>query len=179
VNATPGRGARVPLYILGSSLFGARLAAALGLPYAFASHFAPHALEEAVAIYRRDFRPSAELQAPHVIAGITVVAADTAQDAEDQLRAVQRSRVRSLLARGQPLTDEEADLLLQSPAGQQIKQMLTYAAVGTRDEVHVAIAAFARHARAEELMTVHPSPSIDARLRSLELLAGNAERACA
>jgi luciferase family oxidoreductase group 1 len=179
VNAMPGRGARVPLYILGSSLFGARLAAALGLPYAFASHFAPQALEEAVAIYRRDFRPSAELQAPYVIAGLTVIAADSARHAEEQFRAVQRSRVRSLLARGQPLTDEEADLLLHSPAGEHVTQMLKYAAVGTRDVVHAAVAAFARHARADELITVHPAPSLDARLRSLELLAESAERACA
>ncbi len=179
VNAMPGRGARVPLYILGSSVFGARLAAVLGLPYAFASHFAPQALEEAVAIYRRDFRPSAELQAPYVIAGLTVIAADSSRHAEEQLRAVQRSRVRSLLARGQPLTDEETDLLLHSPAGEHVKQMLKYAAVGTRDVVHAAVAAFARHAYADELMTVHPAPSLDARLRSLELLAENAERACA
>src|SRR6202044_2150396 len=104
--AIPGKGSDVPLYILGSSLFGARLAAALGLPYAFASHFAPHALEEAVAIYRRDFRPSAQLQTPHVIAGLTVIAADTMRDAEEQLVAVQRSRARLLLAPGRPLTDE-------------------------------------------------------------------------
>ena len=117
VNATPGRGAKVPLYILGSSLFGARLAAALGLPYAFASHFAPQALEEAVAIYRRDFRPSAQLEAPHVIAGLTVIAADTARYAEEQFVAVRRARARFLLAQGQPLTDAEADALLESPAG--------------------------------------------------------------
>ena len=92
---------------------------------------------------------------------------------------MQRSRVRSLLARGQPLTDEEADLLLHSPAGEHVKQMLKYAAVGTRDVVHAAVAAFAHHACADELITVHPAPSLDARLRSLELLAENAERACA
>lgn len=171
VNATPGRGARVPLYILGSSLFGAKLAAALGLPFAFASHFAPHALEAAVALYRREFRPSAQLEAPHVIAGLTVIAADTTRHAEEQLLAVQRARVRLLLARGQPLTDEEADALRESPAGQQLKQMLTYAAVGTRDEVHAYVASFVRHAHADELMVVHPSPALDARLRSVQLLA--------
>ena len=179
VNATPGRGAKVPLYILGSSIFGARLAAILGLPYAFASHFAPHALEEAVAIYRRDFRPSAQLQTPHVIAGLTVIAADTARDAEEQLRAVQRARVRLLLAQGRPLTDEEADALLQSPGGQQVKQMLTYAAVGTREDVHAYVAKFVVHARADELMVLHPSPTLDARLRSVEMLADPGERACA
>ena len=177
MNATPGRGAKVPLYILGSSLFGAQLAAALGLPYAFASHFAPHDLVEAVAVYRRAFRPSAQLQAPHVIAGLTVIAAETTRDAQEQLRAVERARARLLLAKGQPLTDEEADALLQSPAGQQLRQMLTYAAVGTRDEVHAYVADFARHAGADELMVLHPSPALDARLRSIEILADAAERA--
>ena len=82
VEATPGKGTNVPLYILGSSLFGARLAAQLGLPYAFASHFAPNALQDAVALYRREFRPSAQLDAPHVIAGVNVIAADSAAEAQ-------------------------------------------------------------------------------------------------
>ena len=172
VNATPGRGANVPLYILGSSLFGARLAAALGLPYAFASHFAPHALTQAVAVYRRDFRPSLQLAAPHVIAGLTVIAADTTGGARDQLRAVQRARVSLLLGKGRAFTDEEADLILESPAGQQLKEMMTYAAVGTRDEVHAYVADFVDHACADELMVVHASQTLDARLRSIELLSG-------
>ncbi len=172
VHATPGKGSRVPLYILGSSLFGARLAAALGLPFAFASHFAPHALEEAVSIYRRDFRPSAQLRAPHVIAGLAVLAADTQREAQDQRVAVERSRVRLLLARGQPITDEEADALLESPAGQGIKQMLTYAAIGTSEPVHAYVAEFVRHADADELMVVHAAPTVEARLRSLEILSG-------
>jgi luciferase family oxidoreductase group 1 len=181
VNATPGRGSKVPLYILGSSLFGAKLAAARGLPYAFASHFAPHALLDAVAIYRREFRPSAQLKAPHVIAGLTVIAADTLRDAEAQQVAVERSRVRLLLAQGRPLSDEDADLLRETPAGQQLKQMLTYAAVGTRDEVRAYAAEFAEHAQADELMVIHPTPTLDARLHSVELLADTqgTARACA
>ncbi len=171
VNATPGRGANVPLYILGSSLFGARLAARLGLPYAFASHFAPHALLEAVAIYRREFRPSAQLAAPHVIAGLTVIAADTRGRAEEQLRAVQRARVRLLLGKGQPFTDDEADQLLESPAGEQLKQMMTYAAIGTPDDVHAYVAEFVAHARADELMVIHPAPTLEARLRSMAILS--------
>ena len=95
VKATPGAGTNVPLYILGSSLFGAQLAAALGLPYAFASHFAPEALEAAVAAYRRDFQPSAQLDAPHVIAGVNVIAADTAAEAQDQFQLVRRARWRA------------------------------------------------------------------------------------
>ncbi len=75
IEATPGKGTNVPLYILGSSLFGAQLAAALGLPYAFASHFAPAALDDAIAIYRREFRPSAQLAEPYVIAAVNVIAA--------------------------------------------------------------------------------------------------------
>ncbi|HEX3343527.1 MAG TPA: LLM class flavin-dependent oxidoreductase [Polyangiaceae bacterium] len=174
VHATPGRGAKVPLYILGSSLFGARLAAVLGLPYAFASHFAPQALEEALALYRRDFRSSAQLAAPYAIAGITVIASDSAGDAEAQLAAVQRVRARSLLAQGRPMSDAEADVLLASPGGAQLKQMMTYAAVGTPDAVGAYVAEFAALTRADELMTVHPSPALDARLRSVELLAGPA-----
>src|SRR5438105_651382 len=123
VEATPGKGTRVPLYILGSSLFGAQLAAQLGLPYAFASHFAPDALEEAVDVYRRDFRPSAQLDAPYVIAGLNVLAADTRAEAEAQLAVVQRARVRALLGRGQRWTDEEADAVLESPAGRHVKGM--------------------------------------------------------
>ena len=172
VNATPGRGAKVPLYILGSSLFGARLAATLGLPYAFASHFAPQALEEALAIYRRDFRPSAQLASPHAIVGLTVIASDTTADAEAQLAAVLRVRARSLLAQGRPMSDAEADLLLASPGGQQLEQMMTYAAVGTPDEVKAYAQQFVTLTHADELMIVHPSPTLEARLRSVELLAG-------
>jgi luciferase family oxidoreductase group 1 len=171
VNATPGRGANVPLYILGSSLFGAKLAAGLGLPYAFASHFAPHALTEAVAVYRRDFRPSAQLAAPYVIAGLTVIAAETTRAAKDQLRAVQRTRTSLLLGQGRTFTDEEADAILDSPAGQQLRDMMTYAAVGTREEVQAYLAGFVEHARADEVMTVHPCPTLEGRLRSIELLS--------
>ena len=96
MDATPGKGTHVPLYILGSSLFGAALAARLGLPYAFASHFAPDALEEAVARYRRDFRPSKQLDVPYVIAGVNVIAADTTADAAAHFASMQRARVKAL-----------------------------------------------------------------------------------
>jgi luciferase family oxidoreductase group 1 len=171
VNATPGRGTNVPLYILGSSLFGATLAAALGLPYAFASHFAPAALREAVAAYREQFQPSAQLDAPYVIAGVNVIAADTAADADEQLRAVLRARVSAMLGRGQVFSDEEAEAILATPAGQQVAQMLTYAAVGTPDTVREYVDSFATHADADELIVAFQSPSIADRLRSVELLA--------
>src|SRR5471032_2807549 len=86
VDAVPGKGSNVPLYILGSSMFGAKLAAAFGLPYAFASHFAPAALEDAITAYRQEFRPSQQLASPYVIAGANVVAADTTAAAQEQLQ---------------------------------------------------------------------------------------------
>ena len=124
VDATPGKGTNVPLYILGSSIFGATLAASLGLPYAFASHFAPDLLQQAVAAYRRDFHPSAQLDQPYVIAGVNVVAADTSAEAQEQFLAARRSRVSLLFGRGRTLTDEEADTILASAAGEHIQQMV-------------------------------------------------------
>lgn len=171
VEATPGKGTEVPLYILGSSLFGAQLAAVLGLPYAFASHFAPAALEQAVALYRREFRTSAQLEEPYVMAGVNVFAAETTAQAEAQLTAAVRSRVASMLGRGRQLSEVDIDALVASPAGRQVGQMLHYAAVGTPFEVTDYLEAFAAHAAADELVIVHQSPSNAARLRSVELLA--------
>jgi luciferase family oxidoreductase group 1 len=177
VNATPGNGANVPLYILGSSMFGAAVAAALGLPYAFASHFAPAELENAVAAYRREFRPSAQLDRPYVIAGVNVIAADTAADAQQQFLAAKRYRVTALLGRGRAFSDEEADAILASPAGHHVQQMATYSAVGTPAEVSEYIAGFAKHADADELIVAHQSPTAEARLRSARLLADSVAHA--
>jgi luciferase family oxidoreductase group 1 len=171
VDAVPGKGSRVPLYILGSSLFGAHLAAALGLPYAFASHFAPQALEAAVATYRREFKPSAQLDAPYVIAGVNVIAADTVAQARENLHAVRRTVAVGLFGRGRTLTDDEADLLLQQGAGQHVDQMLTYSAVGTAPEVADYLESFRKKADADELITAHQAPTPQDRLRSLTLTA--------
>jgi luciferase family oxidoreductase group 1 len=171
VEAMPGKGTRVPLYILGSSLFGARLAARLGLPYAFASHFAPDALEEAVALYRAEFCASPQLAAPYVIAGLGVIAAESSADAQAQLLVVQRSRVKALLGRGADWSDEQAESVLASPRGHVIKAMTRYAAVGTEPEVRDYLAYFSQLSRADELMTVHASPRLESRLRSIEILA--------
>ena len=157
VEATPGKGAQVPLYILGSSTYGARLAALLGLPYAFASHFAPQALEEAVAIYRREFRPSAQLEAPYVMAGVNVIAAATSAEAREQLLLAQRHRVNARLGRGRVFTDEEADSVLRSPVGEQILETFTYSAVGNPAEVGEYVHRFAKHAQADELDSGPPT----------------------
>ncbi|WP_116449890.1 LLM class flavin-dependent oxidoreductase [Blastococcus litoris] len=171
VDAVPGKGSNVPLYVLGSSMFGATLAAALGLPYAFASHFAPQMLEPAVAAYRREFRPSEQLAEPHVIAGANVVAADTAEEAHRNLRAVKRNLAVGLFGRGQQLDDAQADQLLTQGAGMHVETMLTHTAVGTRDEVGDYLERFLKAADADELIVAHQAPSTEARLRSVTLLA--------
>jgi luciferase family oxidoreductase group 1 len=177
VDAVPGKGSNVPLYILGSSLFGAGLAAALGLPYAFASHFAPGSLEEALALYRREFRPSAQLEQPYAMAGVNVIAADTESAARQQLLGIRRVRAISLYGRGRPgqdppdLTDEQADQLLAAGIGAHVDQMLTYAAVGTPPQVSDYLDGFIRQTGADELIVVHQAPAIEARLRSVTLLA--------
>jgi len=172
VNATPGRGTKVPLYILGSSLFGAQLAALLGLPFGFASHFAPDALHEAVAIYRKRFQPSEQLAEPYVIVGVNVITADTDAEAEAQLQIARRGRVRRFFSRdGQPLSDDDADFILRSPQAAHVDQMMKYTAVGTPDVVQQYLDAFARGTEADELMIVFQGASVDVRVHALELVA--------
>lgn len=172
VEAVPGAGTNVPLYILGSSLFGARLAAALGLPYAFASHFAPAALQQAVEVYRREFEPSDQLAEPHVIAALNVIADTTADAAEAQFERVRRWRIARFLGRGREFTETQLDELVASPQGRQVAQMMTYSAVGTAQAAAAYLDDFAAHADADELIVAHASRSLEERLRSVELLAG-------
>lgn len=177
VTATPGAGSHVPLYILGSSLFGAHLAAALGLPYAFASHFAPAALHDAVAAYRREFRPSQQLDRPYVIAGVNAIASDDRDDALQQHTQVKRARLLMMLRQSGQLTvdrtlgDDELDALLESPVGAQVASMTTYTGVGTGAEVAAYVTGFAREADADEVIVAHSSLTTPARIRSVELLA--------
>lgn len=172
IRAIPGEGTGVPLYILGSSLFGAQLAAELGLPYAFASHFAPAALHDAIAIYRERFKPSSQLQAPYVMAGVGVIAADTGEGAAEQLEAARRLRARALFSRGERrLSSEDVELLLRSPQAAIVDEMLAYTAVGTADEAAAYLERFRAETGADELITVHYNDSVENRLRSVELLA--------
>ena len=171
VEATPGKGTNVPLYILGSSLFGARLAARLGLPFAFASHFAPDALQDAVAMYRREFKASEQLAEPYVMAGVNVIAADSVAEAQELFQAVKRARVSRFLGGGREFTDDEADMILDSPQGRHIAQMVRYSAVGTPEMVHEYLDKFTAHADADELIVAHQGPDTESRLRSVELLA--------
>jgi luciferase family oxidoreductase group 1 len=178
VRAIPGQGTHVPLYILGSSLFGAQLAAVLGLPYAFASHFAPQMLFEAVQVYREQFKPSAQLRQPYLIAGVGVIAAETGEGAAERFEMTRRARAKNLFSRGdRRLSDAEAEALLRSPQGAAVDEMLTYTAVGTKDEVATYLDQFQEQTGADELITVHYAGSVADRVRSVELLAEAADPA--
>jgi luciferase family oxidoreductase group 1 len=172
VDAVPGKGSNVPLYILGSSLFGAKLAAAFGLPYAFASHFSPELLDQAIVAYRAEFTASDVLDS----AGVNVLAADTLAEARAQLQAVRRTRAIGLYGRRigvSPFeaTDQQADQLLAAGMAAQVDQMLTFTAMGTAEDVRSYLEEFAERATADELITAHHAPDADARLRSVDLLA--------
>ena len=121
--------------------------------------------------YRREFKPSAQLDAPYVIAGVNVVAADTRSQAEEDLQAVRRNLAVGLFGRGRSFTDTEADLLLQQGAGQHVSSMLSYAAVGTPAEVGDYLEGFRKQADADELIVAHQSPTTEGRLRSVTLTA--------
>ena len=173
VQAVPGAGVDVPVWILGSSLFGAQLAAAMGLPYAFASHFAPAAMEQAVALYRRDFRPSPRLQAPYVMLALNVVGADTDAEARRLFTTQQQSFVR--LRRGMPrlvpppIDDIEAFWAPHEKA--MVGQALACAVVGGPDTLAGGIAAFVERHRPDELMLTANIFDHQARLDSFALAA--------
>ena len=171
INAVPGRGTNVPLYILGSSLFGASLAAALGLPYAFASHFAPTHLEEAIKVYRERFNPSEQLAEPYVIAAVNVIASDTAEDAQAQLEKAKRSRVKNMVGQDRDYSEAEIDMLMNSAPGQQILSMLKYTTAGTAAEVQDYLMRFAHLVEADELMLSPLSPTTEGVHKTLDIVA--------
>ncbi|MBB3587886.1 LLM class flavin-dependent oxidoreductase [Sphingomonas sp. BK481] len=171
--ATPGAGADVEMWILGSSTFGAQLAAALGLPYAFASHFAPDALDAALAIYRRDFRPSARLAKPHVMAGFNVFAADT--DAEAELLASSQQQSFVALRTGNPRQLPPPVAGYRESVGAQGNQILDHvlqcSAVGSPAKVARGIAAFVERTGVDEVMVTSAIYDHEARKRSLSITA--------
>lgn len=122
-------------------------------------------------MYRSEFRPSEQLERPHVIAGVNVIAADSEAEARAQHERVRRGRVRLFVARDRRLSDDEAEALLGSPVGRQVDEMMRYSAIGAPGAVVEYLDGFARHADADELIVVHASPAVEARLRSVELLA--------
>ena len=172
VIATPGRGTHIPLYILGSSLYGAQLAAVLGLPFAFASHFAPASLLDAIRIYRERFTPSLQLDQPYVIASMSVIAADTEESAVAQFERRKRSFARRIFGRpGRPLTDEQLDAALLSPQASYLDEVFMYSAIGTASTIKTRLDEFQSLTNADEIMTAHHADSTASRIRSIEILA--------
>jgi luciferase family oxidoreductase group 1 len=173
VRAVPGVGLRVPIYVLGSSLFGAQVAAALGLPYAFASHFAPAQMMQAVEVYREQFRASAHLAAPYVMLGVNVFAAETEAEARLLFSSVQQAFVR--LRRGEPgpLPPPIADVerRLEPVEKAMLAQALACSFIGTPETVRAGLEAFLARTGADELIVVAQVFDHAARLRSYELTA--------
>ncbi|MEA2999528.1 MAG: hypothetical protein QOK17_1361 [Sphingomonadales bacterium] len=173
VRAIPGEGFSIPVWILGSSLFGAQLAAMLGLPYAFASHFAPAQMDEAVELYRHRFQPSEQLDKPYVMLGFNAFAADS--DAEAQLLATSVQQAFVALRTGHPgkLPPPVAGYAeTLPPSGRAIlDQVLTCSAIGSPVTVRSAMHDFIERTGADELMITSQIYDHDARMRSYEIVA--------
>jgi luciferase family oxidoreductase group 1 len=173
VRAIPGEGLSIPVWILGSSLFGAQLAAMLGLPYAFASHFAPGQMMEAIRVYRERFQPSAQLDRPFVMLGFNAFAADTADEAGLLATSVQQAFVN--LRTGNPgklpppLAGYADSLPLEGRA--LLRQVLTCSAIGEPATVKATIEAFVERTGADELMITSQIYDHKARIRSYEIVA--------
>lgn len=171
INAYPGTGTNVPLILLGSSHFGAQLAAQLGLSYSFASHFAPQMLESAAALYRSEFTASKDLAEPYFIAAANVIIADTQQRAEELWERAKRARIRSMLGRGRQLSDDDVEQLVHSVAGQQVLQMLEMTAVGTPAVVRDWLDDFVSRINANEVIVTNMAGPLEDRRRALQLIS--------
>jgi luciferase family oxidoreductase group 1 len=173
IQAVPGAGLNVPVWILGSSTFGAQLAAHLGLPYAFASHFAPDALMEALSIYRALFQPSSQLEKPYTMIGVNVVAADTDEEARYLFTTVQQAFTN--LARGRPGPQqppiEDIEQYWSPSEKLRASHMLKYAVVGGPEAAGNGLRRLAAATQADELMVVSNIYDHDKRVRSYEIVA--------
>ena len=174
VRAVPGSGTHVPLWILGSSLFGAELAAVLGLPYAFASHFAPDALLPALEVYRSGFRPSEQLESPYAMVGVNVVAAETDAEARRLFTSTQQAFTNMIRDRRGPLRPPIDDIEdFWSPAEKlQAGRMLHRSYVGSPATVAGGLESLLEETSADELIVASAIYDHAARVRSYELLAG-------
>jgi luciferase family oxidoreductase group 1 len=174
VQAVPGAGLEVPIWILGSSLFGAQLAAMLGLPFAFASHFAPAAMLQAIGIYRAQFQPSSRLQRPRVMLGVNVFAADTDTEARRLFTSLQQAFVNLRRGRPGPLPPpvDDMDARLTPIERHGLEERLSVAVVGSPDVVRHGLEALVERTGADELMLTSQIFDHAARLRSYEIAAG-------
>jgi luciferase family oxidoreductase group 1 len=174
VNAVPGAGTNVPIWILGSSLFGAQLAAALGLPFAFASHFAPAQLMQAIELYRGGFRPSEQLSRPHLMVAANVIAAETDQAAQLLMTSLQQAFVGLRRGRPGPLPPpiEGFEAQLQPQEKAMLDEALACSFVGSADRVRRGLAELVGRTGADELIIAAHLHDHGARLRSFEIAAG-------
>ena len=172
--AIPGANSNVPLWLLGSSIYSAHLAAALGLPYAFASHFAPDMLMDAIAIYRERFQPSETLERPCVMVGVMGVAADTDEQAARLFTSSQQQFINLRRnVRGKfPKPVDTMDGLWSDMERMSVEHTLRYAAVGSPSTLEAKLTPFLTETGADELIVSMPIHDIEARLRSVELFAG-------
>jgi luciferase family oxidoreductase group 1 len=171
--AVPGEGTHIPLWILGSSLYGAQLAAMLGLPYAFASHFAPDALVQALEVYRARFRPSAQAARPYAVACVNVVVAETDAEAKRLFTTIQQrfvSMVRGTRGKLQPPIDD-IETYWSPLEKAQASRMLARSFVGSPETVRQGLEAFIAETGVDELMVACALYDHQARLRSYELLS--------
>ena len=173
IMAVPGVGLQVPLWILGSSLFGAQVAAALGLPFAFASHFAPAMMMQAIDVYRSRFRPSAQLERPHVMLGFNVFAADTDEEAALLATSMKQAFVNLRSGRPGQLPPPVAGYEEQLPpeARAMLTDVLSATAIGSPETVRQSLAQFVERTDADELMVGAMIFDHAARLRSYEIVA--------
>jgi luciferase family oxidoreductase group 1 len=173
IHAVPGEGSEIPLWILGSSLFGAQLAAMLGLPFAFASHFAPDALAQALSLYRSGFKPSKQLDRPYAMVGCNVIAAETDAEAWRLFTSQQQAYTRMLRnARGKlPPPIDDIETFWTTPEKVQASRMLRCAFVGAKDTVRTRLAAFIGETQADEVIVGAMIYDHGARVRSYEILA--------
>jgi luciferase family oxidoreductase group 1 len=173
VRAVPGEGQDVKVWILGSSTYGAQLAAILGLPYAFASHFAPAEMEHAIDIYRSRFQPSEHLEKPRLMLGLNVFAADTDAEARLLFSSLQQAFVNLRTGRPGKLPPPVANYeeTLDAPSRVMLSQALSCAVVGGPEAVRQGVEAFARRTGADELMVTAQMYDHQARKRSFEILA--------
>jgi luciferase family oxidoreductase group 1 len=174
VRAVPGEGLRIPVWILGSSLFGAQLAAMLGLPYAFASHFAPGQMEDAIRVYRERFQPSEQLDKPYVMLGFNAFAADSDEEAHLLATSLMQAFVNLRTGNPTPLPAPQAGYAETLPpqARAMLDKVLSCSAIGGPATVQAAIEAFVARTGADELMITSQIFDHQARLRSFEIVAG-------
>jgi luciferase family oxidoreductase group 1 len=173
LHAIPGTGTNVPIWLLGSSLFSAQLAAALGLPFSFASHFAPQLLLQALQIYRSTFQPSATLQAPYVMPGITIVAADTDEQARRLFTSHQQSFVNLRRGRPAPMPPpiDSMEGYWTPMEREMVESTMTYAIAGGPETLRRRLGAFVELTAADEIIVMGQTFDHAARLRSFELIA--------